>query len=144
MNRIRASFFSILSLCCIAGGNLLTADADAHKPTIESTSTIIELNQENSKKTLDSAHFLVIDVYADWCGPCKRLKPIFNELNTEYGKLYQFAKVNADSNDAFVERFQITGFPTILFIKDGKEVGRIVGFLKKEQLAEALKKHFNN
>ena len=127
-------FFALMALCCFAGDAYLAA---------EPTSTIIEFTQENSQKTLESAHFLVVDVYAEWCTPCKRLKPIFNELNAEYGTQYQFAKVSAENNESFAERFQITGFPTILFIKDGKEVGRHVGFAKKEQLLEILKKHFN-
>lgn len=135
MIRVLSCFFALVGMCCCASENSLRA---------ETTSTIIELNQENSKKTFDSSHFLVIDVYAEWCTPCKRLKPIFNELNAENGTQYQFAQVNAENDAAFVERFQITGFPTILFIKDGKEVGRQVGFMNKEQLLDVIKKQLKD
>jgi thioredoxin 1 len=115
-------------------------------PTPPSSSTptydIIQLNKENYKTVINSSKPVVIDVYADWCGPCKLFAPIFKELNSEYGNLYQFAKLNGDDEDSIREELQVTAFPTILFIKNGKVVGKHEGFMNKEKFQQYTQNYF--
>lgn len=102
----------------------------------------IHITKDNYQSILNSNHFVIIDVYTDWCGPCKYLAPIFKECFQEYGHLYQFAKLNAEEQKALAKQFQIKAFPTILFFKDGKEIGREVGFMPKNKLVAKINNYF--
>ncbi len=80
---------------------------------------------------------VVIDFYADWCGPCQKLGPIFEKLSKEY-KNIKFGKINIDSAREIAERFDVMSIPCIIFFKDGQEVDRIVGFSGEDYLKEKL------
>lgn len=103
---------------------------------------ILQATNENIQDILKSPS-VVIDVYADWCGPCQYLAPVFNELNQEYGNLYKFVKLNAEHEESLTRQFQVQCFPTIIFIKNGKEVGRHTGFLSKDKLLAKIKYYLN-
>jgi len=119
--------------------------AKSHKkPAKEDTYEIIHVTRENFQEVMDSPRPVIIDVYTDWCGPCKALAPIFKELNEKYGDKYQFAKLNGDEEPELLDHFQIQGVPTIIFIKNGKEVGRHVGFMTKENFIKKIKQYFEN
>lgn len=75
----------------------------------------------------------VIDFWADWCGPCKMMAPIFEELSKEM-KNINFAKVNVDESSDIANEFQIMSIPTIVVMKDGEEIDRIVGAMPKSVL----------
>jgi thioredoxin 1 len=113
-----------------------------HRPTILPVYDIIQVTQDNVDGVINSSRPVIIDVYADWCGPCKLLAPIIDELNLEYGNRYQFAKINGGEEEALTDSLEITGFPTIIFYKDGKEAGRIVGFTSKDKLVNAMQQYF--
>ncbi len=76
----------------------------------------------------------VIDFYADWCGPCKYIKPYFNGLEEKYKDKIEFETVNVDEDDEMVEKYKIRAMPTIIFLKDGKEVDRMVGANVKKMI----------
>lgn len=100
---------------------------------------IPQLNKENKEQYFNSSKPLVIDVYTDWCGPCKYLAPILEELNEEYGHAYQFVKLNAEyESDLAKKEFKIEAFPTLIFIKNGQEVGRVIGFINKDKLLSKI------
>ena len=86
---------------------------------------------------------VVVDFWAPWCGPCRMLGPIFEELANEYSdnSSIKFVKVNTDENPEVATKFAIRGIPTIKFIKDGKEVDQHVGAAPKEVLSELVSKH---
>ena len=82
----------------------------------------------------------VIDCWAEWCGPCRKLIPIIDALAREYKGKIVFGKLNTDENRMIASNFNITAIPTLLVFKDGKAATQIVGALQKEQLVERLNK----
>ena len=77
---------------------------------------------------------VVVDFYADWCGPCKMIAPIIEELATKYEGKVKIGKVNTDENRAVAAQYKVMSIPTILFIKDGEVVETSVGALPKQTL----------
>ena len=90
-------------------------------------------NMTKLKELLESSENVIIVAHTEWCGYCKKFSPIFEEVSKEHGKQYVFAKVDAQKTEDFAKDYKIEGFPTILFIKSGKEVGREMGYMSKEQ-----------
>jgi thioredoxin 1 len=82
---------------------------------------------------------VVIDFWAEWCGPCKMLGPILEEISKEL-KDIKFGKLNVDDNEDIASNAEIRGIPTLVLYKDGKEVDRIVGFLPKDTLKHRIEK----
>jgi len=83
----------------------------------------------------------LVDFYADWCGPCKTIAPIVEQLATEYEGKIVIGKVNVDEAQATTASFGVTSIPTLILLKDGKEIKRFVGITMKNQLQEALNKY---
>ena len=83
----------------------------------------------------------LIDCWAPWCGPCVVISPMVEELVKEYAGKVLAGKLNVDENPRTAGRFQIFGIPTLLIIKNGKEVDRIVGLAPKDHIEARLKKH---
>lgn len=84
---------------------------------------------------------VLIDCWASWCGPCLVVAPIIEELAMEYAGKAFVGKLNVDENPKTAERFQIFSIPTLLIIKNGKEVDRIVGVVPKDHIETLLKTH---
>ncbi len=80
---------------------------------------------------------VVIDFWADWCGPCKMLSPVFEELSKEI-KTVHFAKVNVDESSEIASEHGVRGMPTLVFFKNGEEIDRVVGFSSKESLKRKI------
>ena len=89
-------------------------------------------DQDFEQKVLKSSKPVVVDYWAPWCGPCRMMAPIFQELSGEFQEQMQFAKMNTDDNPAVPTRLGIQGIPTLIFFKDGREVNRIVGAVRRE------------
>jgi thioredoxin 1 len=89
-------------------------------------------DQDFEQKVLKSSKPVVVDYWAPWCGPCRMMAPIFEELSTEYHDQMEFAKMNTDDNPSVPGRLGIQGIPTLIFFKDGREVNRIVGAVRRE------------
>lgn len=83
----------------------------------------------------------LIDFWAPWCGPCRTLAPTIEELTREYAGEVLFGKLNVDENPNTAECFQVFSIPTMLIMKNGEEVDRIVGCVQKEYIKAALRKH---
>lgn len=83
---------------------------------------------------------VVVDVWAEWCGPCKMLEPIVDSLAKEMAGRVTFAKVDADTNPAIMGAFGIQGIPTLLVFQDGRLVDRVTGALPKAALAARLER----
>ncbi|KKP36885.1 MAG: thioredoxin, thioredoxin 1 [Candidatus Peregrinibacteria bacterium GW2011_GWF2_33_10] len=82
---------------------------------------------------------VLVDFYADWCGPCQMLTPIINELAEEFGDKIKIGKVNVDENSEVAGQYNVRSIPTLLFFKDGSMVAQSVGFMNKESLEEKIK-----
>ena len=100
------------------------------------------LTAEISQSEIDSSEYLIIDVYADWCGPCKKFGPIFEEVSKELSSKYRFAKSNIDLDKYVSKTYKVSSVPTILFLKNGKEVGRAVGYMSKETFQAKITNYY--
>lgn len=100
---------------------------------------VLEVTSENfEEEVLKSEKTVLIDFYADWCGPCKMLSPIVEAVASEE-KNVKFVKMNVDNcNDIAIE-FQVMSIPTLVVIKDGKEVNRSVGLIDKTRIQDLIK-----
>ena len=92
-------------------------------------------NEEFQKLVIESKDEVLVDFYADWCGPCKMLGPIMDEISKE-NKVY---KINVDDEGELAQSFGIMSIPCVIAFKDGKEVNRIVGLTSKEEILKILK-----
>ena len=81
------------------------------------------------------------DFYADWCGPCRMLAPVIDEVAGELQGKVGFIKVDVDASQKTASQFEVTSVPTIVLIKDGKEVGRLVGLRDAEKIKEFIQPH---
>jgi thioredoxin 1 len=84
---------------------------------------------------LQSAQPVLVDYWAEWCGPCKMIAPILDEMATTYGGKLQITKMNVDENREIPAKFGIRGIPTLMLFKDGKLAATKVGALSKSQMA---------
>ena len=84
------------------------------------------------KEVLQSATPIVVDFWAEWCGPCKQIAPVLDELATEYDGKVKVAKVNIDDFQDLAARFRINSIPTFLFFKNGQVVDQVVGLRSKK------------
>lgn len=92
------------------------------------------------KEVLQADLPTVVDFWASWCGPCRMVSPIFEELSKEYAGKIKFAKVNVDENPRTPAAYGVRGIPTIMMFRGGKVVDQIVGAVPKSQLENMLKK----
>lgn len=92
-----------------------------------------------TEEVVHSAAPVMVDFYADWCGPCKMLAPLVDELAKEYEGKAKIFKLNVDESMDTAQTYGVMSIPTLIFFKDGKEVDRTVGGLSKEALEERLK-----
>ena len=95
---------------------------------------VTELNESNFDSFVESNHIAIIDCWAPWCGPCRRMGPIVDEAATELEGKVAFAKLNTDENQGIAVRFQINAIPTLLVFKDKVLVEALVGLRPKEDI----------
>ncbi len=98
---------------------------------------VLKLTSENFDETINSGTVLV-DFYADWCGPCKMQSPIVDEV-ASLSSDYKVGKVNVDDEDEIAMKFRISSIPTLLVFKNGEVVKKFVGVTSKENILDALK-----
>ena len=105
----------------------------------ENVQTFTDGNFDDS--VLKSGAPVMVDFWAEWCGPCKRLGPTVDALASEYAGKVTVGKMNIDENPKVPETYQIRGIPTILIFKGGQVVESVVGLAQKEDLKKVLDKH---
>ncbi len=93
-----------------------------------------------ASEVLNSELPVLVDFWAEWCGPCKMVSPIVEELSNEYNGKVKVAKLDVDSNPQTATNYGIRGIPTLLMFKDGSAVDQIVGAVPKTHIAERLDK----
>src|SRR5690625_5273782 len=88
-----------------------------------------------------SEGLVLADFWAPWCGPCKMIAPVLEELNEEMGDKVKIVKLNVDDNQETAGEYGVMSIPTLLLMKDGNVVDQVVGFQPKEALEELINKH---
>lgn len=92
-------------------------------------------------KIIDSETPVLVDFFADWCGPCKMLAPILKQVKDELGEEVKIVKIDVDKNQPLAQKFQVRGVPTMLLFKNGKQVWRQSGVLQKNDIVSTIKSH---
>ena len=102
--------------------------------------SVVNVSDANYKEVLAAGQPVVLDFWAEWCGPCRMVSPIIDELAEEYDGRITVGKVNVDENDAVVAEYGIRNIPTVLFFKDGQVVDKQVGAGQKAAFVEKMNK----
>ncbi len=99
---------------------------------------VINATDKSFDNELKTSLLVLVDFWAEWCGPCRAVGPIVDELAKEYQGKLKVLKVNVDDNQSTAMRFQIMSIPTLLFLKNGEEVDKIVGALPKSTIKSKI------
>ena len=101
----------------------------------------VHVTDADFEETVRKHSLALIDFWAPWCGPCLALTPVIEELSKDYTGRVLVGKLNVDENPKTAECFQVFSIPTLLIMKNGREVDRIVGCVPKKHIEAALRKH---
>ena len=102
---------------------------------------MIHFNKETFEKTLGEGKLMLVDFWADWCGPCQMLGPVIESLAGRYEGKAVVGKVNTDEEQELAIGFGISGIPSVIFFKDGKEIDRLVGVMPPEAYVQVLEQN---
>jgi len=103
---------------------------------------VVEINTESfDKEVINNSGLTVVDFFADWCGPCRKMGPILEEVENELNSKVKFAKINTDNNLDMAKKYQVSGLPTLMIFKNGEAVERLVGLMPKNSIITNIEKH---
>jgi thioredoxin 1 len=88
-----------------------------------------------------SEKLVIVDLWAEWCGPCKMMEPVLEEIARNHQDNVKVMKINIDQNQQTPVKFNVMNIPTLLFFRDGKEVDRVIGAVPKKQLSQKIESH---
>ncbi|MUG86480.1 thioredoxin [Paenibacillus timonensis] len=102
---------------------------------------IVNVSDQSFNAEIEGQVPVLVDFWAPWCGPCKMIAPILEELSSEVGDSVKIAKLNVDDNPETASRFGVMSIPTLILFKDGQPVDKIVGLNSKDTLKNLISKH---
>ena len=109
---------------------------------MSTTGSTIAVTDDNFATEVEQGQGLIlVDFWAEWCGPCKMIAPTLDQLATEYAGSVTIAKLDVDANQRTSMRFNVRSIPSLLFFKDGKHVDTVVGLMPKATLIDRIQKH---
>lgn len=97
--------------------------------------------KSNFNSIINSDIPVLVDFFADWCGPCKVLSPVLNQVKESLGDAIKIVKINVDKNELLSAKYQVRGVPTLLLFKNGKQLWRQSGVLQKDEIISIIKQH---
>ena len=98
------------------------------------------INEENFERETN-AGLVLVDFYASWCGPCQRLSPVLEDLQGDFDGKAKFFKLDIDESRALARKFSVMSVPTMIVLKDGRPVDRMIGYMSPEDIKNKLSKH---
>lgn len=99
--------------------------------------SVLNVNKNNFDEIIKSSKPVLLDFYADWCGPCQMMSPVIHEIAEEYPE-YVVGKVNVDKEPELAQMFSVVSIPMLVVMKDGKVSSQSVGFRQKEQVLDLI------
>lgn len=105
------------------------------------TTTTAVTDQSFEAEVIKSDKLVLVDFWAEWCGPCRALAPKLEEIGNEMSAQVKIAKINVDENQNYAQKFHVRSIPTMILFKGGEAVEQIVGNLPKESIVGSIKKH---
>ncbi|MCI9293701.1 MAG: thioredoxin [Lawsonibacter sp.] len=102
---------------------------------------MIHFNKETFDKSLEEGKLMMVDFWADWCGPCQMLGPVIESLAEKYEGKAVVGKVNTDEEGELAMRYTVMNIPTVIFFKDGKEIDRKVGVMPPDAFIQVLEQN---
>ncbi len=123
---------------------VVTDEADDSSGTSSGQNHVSETDQDKfASEVLQATKPVLVDFYADWCGPCKQMSPVIEKLANQYDGRLQVYKVNIDKNPKLVAKYNIQSIPTFIIYKNGASVENFAGSMPRTELAAAIDKHIN-
>ncbi len=137
--------FATMSLMLVACGKTDSSNSNTEAgsaTTRSASSNVIAVSSETQLDSILAAedHLVVVDLYADWCGPCKLIEPIIKDLSGKY-ETVSFVKVNVDQNQDLARKYQARSIPLVIFIKNGEIVERVTGARSLSDYTSFVNKH---
>ena len=102
---------------------------------------MIHFNNETFEKALSEGELMMVDFWAEWCGPCQMLGPLIESLAEKYEGTAVIGKVNTDEEGELAMRYAVMTIPTVIFFKNGKEIDRLVGVMPPDAFIQVLEKN---
>lgn len=96
-------------------------------------------SEQFEEKVLKNKKFVIVDFFANWCGPCKMLMPVLEEIDQEFDQV-DIVKVNIDQDEELAKKFGVLSIPTLIFFSNGEELEKTIGYRQKSQIEEIIKR----
>lgn len=102
--------------------------------------SVININNDNfEKEVLNSDKTVIVDFYANWCGPCKMMSPILDKIDIENSDKVKICKVNVDENQDLAQKYRILSIPTLIIFNNGEIINMVVGLTSEEEILQKIK-----